>query len=97
MRRVKIATRKQTGFGCPTTFTGLVTVDGRTEPFDIHNRGWGLSLRVAGEDITVDANTASDGVCTWEEIREPVLDALQAHFNSPAYQRRLADLAAASV
>lgn len=97
MRRVKIATRKQTGFGCPTTFTGLVTVDGRNEPFDIHYRGWSLSLRVAGEDITVDAKTGSDGVCSWDEIRQPVLQALRAHFNGPAYERRLADLAAASI
>ena len=89
MAKVKIATKRQTGFGCPTTFRGLVTVDGVNEEFEVHYRGWGLTVTVCGTDLRADGRGDSDGVCTWDEIKDAVLAALREYFNSDRYAERL--------
>lgn len=83
MAKVKIATVKQTGFGCPTVYRGLVTVDGRNRTFEAHYRHGGLSVHVEQAEVDVDdraVTTASDGVCSWDAIKDTVLAGLKAHF-----------------
>jgi hypothetical protein len=84
MAKVKIATKKQTGFGCPTVFKGLVTVDGQNKNFEASYRYGRLSVEVNHADVDVDdsaVSTPSDGVCSWDDIKDTVLASLRAHFN----------------
>lgn len=82
MAKVKIATKKQTGFGCPTVFQGLVTVDGQNKAFEASFRGGALSLTVNHADVDVDGSSLTgDGVCSWDEIKDTVLTSLRRHFN----------------
>ncbi len=89
MAKVRIATSRQTRFGCPTEFKGLVSVDGINQDFVVSYRGWALEVGVDGVRLDADGRGSSDGVCNWGEVKDAVLTALQEYFNSDRYREKL--------
>lgn len=88
MRNVQITDRRRTSASCPTVFEGNVVVDGITETFHAYYRQGKLTLTTASVDIEVPVELNSDRTCTWPEIKDPILDAMDAHFNSADYAER---------
>ncbi len=89
MAKVKIATKKMTCGGCPTSFIGRVSVDGHLEDFELVYDGWSATVRTCGERLDAETvGTQSDGVCSWDNVKDGALAAMKEYFGGYAYQER---------
>lgn len=85
MRHVQITDRRRNASRDRIVFEGTVVVDRRTETFHATYRQGTLTLSAAGADILVPIALDSASICTWPEIKDPIREAMDEHFNSDAY------------
>jgi hypothetical protein len=85
MRHVLITDRRRSAMRDRVVFEGTVVVDRRTETFQATYRQGMLTLNTGGCDIRVPVELGSGSVCSWPEVKDPIQQAMDGHFNSSAY------------